>query len=158
LLIRQLLLFLLAPVILVLFVLFVMPAFGFERMNAELQEVDLSSGKTRITRFVCYLPISRNEQETVISRSLPWKGAKPSRWVPVNLFAAGNRVSPHYAFHSTINQIERIEAAWSLSNFDTEEKAEFSKRLLQAWQNGGGDFEAQPIVEEIEKRSITRQE
>jgi len=133
--------------------LILLPSFGFERMNAELQEVDIANGKIRFTRYLFYVPISSKEQETSISRILPPAQRGLPKWHPVNLFYAGSKISSHYRFHSAINQIDRIELAWSVSNISDTEKMVYAQRIVSAWQHGMRDLNAGPIVDEIEEQA-----
>jgi len=133
--------------------LFILPSLGFDHLNAELQEIDINSGKARFTRFVLYLPVSQAEKETVVSRLLSGPTQAPSEWHSVNLFTAGSRISPHYRFHGALSQINRLEAALQNSNMTEEDMELYARRVVKAWKDEGDYFAAGAIIEEAEERA-----
>lgn len=99
----------------VAFGVFVVPIFvPWSELNCRRQEVDTSTGRIRVTRYLLYCKISERIEESVISRVLPPAevAATRPRWRTVNTFSPGTRNSPHHAYHSAFYQIRMLESIW----------------------------------------------
>jgi hypothetical protein len=51
------------------FVFFVLPAFGFDRLNCQSEEIDLSTGKIRTSRFFLFVRVEDRIVETMVSEA-----------------------------------------------------------------------------------------
>ena len=124
--------------------------FGFDKMYAKLEEVDISTARIRYTHYLFYIPIYNCIEETAPFLALPSNfREKSADWKPVNLFVGLDKVSPHYRFHGAVNQLEQITLAWQLSNFSPEQKQQQIITLLSLWQNGNDYHSASSFVQEI---------
>jgi hypothetical protein len=136
--------------------LFILPSLGFAHLNAELQEIDINSGKARFTRFVFYMRVSQVEKETVVSRLISGPTQARTEWHSVNLFTAGSRISPHYCFHGALSQLNRLELALQNSNMTEEDMQLYARRIVKAWKAEGDYFAAGAVIEEAEDRAYKK--
>ncbi|RMG33642.1 MAG: hypothetical protein D6725_15375 [Planctomycetota bacterium] len=111
--------------------------FPWAHLNCVQQDVDINSGRIRTVRFLFWMRLSERVRETWLSRAARARGA--AEWRRVNTFSAGRGYSPHYLYHSAINQIKTLERLDELTRFTPAARAQISARVLELWQQGSDD-------------------
>ena len=143
--------FLLALLGIVFLAPFVVPVFSsWSRINCREQEVDVLSGRRRDTRYIYWVPVSREVTNTPLSEALSSEFLKTAlpRWEPVNSFGPYNRHSPHYIYHEAFSQIRELQLIWTEFEFDAPKRRESAQGLLREWQTAGGDSSADDYLRE----------
>ena len=122
----------------------------WSRINCRQQEVDVLSGLRRDTRYIYWVPVSRNVTNTHLSDAL--SGEAPTtnvpRWEFVNAFGPYTRHSPHYIYHAAFNQIWQLQLIWTEFEFDAVKRRESAQGLLREWQTTGTDSSADDYLHE----------
>jgi hypothetical protein len=100
--------------------------------------VDIKSGRIRYSRYLFYCKISEKIEDTILTEELGEfaEDVQPD-WHRVNTFSPGVRHSPHYAYHGTIGQINKIAMTWQLFPFSDEAKRQVARTILNKWQADG---------------------
>lgn len=124
---------------------FVVPIFSpWSRINCREYEIDILSGRKRISRYLYGIPVQRRIEHTIISLQLPMlvSPGRTPRWQPVNTFGPYVRHSPHYIYHSATFQIRELGLIWDYHEFDTARRQSSARALLHEWQTTGSDTSA----------------
>ncbi|NLF30040.1 MAG: hypothetical protein GX591_04035 [Planctomycetes bacterium] len=123
----------------------------WSRLNNEEQELDLSSGRARFTRYVLYCQVSQEVRNTAISKALgSSRGSEGDEgWVMVNIFQPGVSHSPHFLYHGAFSQITGLEIHWDMADFTQDARAETARQLLKVWRDGGSDSAADRYLDNL---------
>jgi len=101
--------------------LFVIPIVDpWSPLNCEHLNVDLCTGRCRISRYVGFYKISERVEETSLSRVVPAElidGVLP-HWERTSTSSPWAGHSPHYRFHSAFSQIQELELLWQGAKID----------------------------------------
>jgi hypothetical protein len=110
-------------------------------VNCWHHDVDIHSGRVRYTRYVFWIPVRQKIEDSSLTKALHQDdlGGITAEWHHAMTFSPGLRHSPHYIFHSAINQIRELELSWSLADFTPEARRASARRVLQLWQQTGSD-------------------
>jgi hypothetical protein len=119
--------------------------FPWTELNCSHQDIDINSGRVRHIRFLIWVEIDENIQETWLSLAAVGRG--PPRWHRVSTFSPGTGHSPHYLYHSAVAQIEAIEKLDELVKFVPAARAQVANQVLQLWQHGSDDAVAEYLDE-----------
>ena len=112
------------------------------------QDINIKSGKSQSTLMLFYFPVHKQVSDTVISRTIkdiPSDETSDGPWHRVNTFALWGRyrhISPHYRFHSAINQIWTLNFLFNECKFSDAKKREIAVKVLNLWQQTGSDYRA----------------
>jgi hypothetical protein len=130
----------------------------WSRLNNEEQELDLSSGRARFTRYFLYCQISQNVRDTPLSEVLSSAsgGHEEEDWVTVNIFQPGVSNSPHCFFHGAFFQIGQMAKYWEIGNFTPEARAKSARQLLKVWRDGGSYLAARPYFDSLMESIVAR--
>ena len=114
----------------------------WSRLYNEKQELDLYSGRARITWHRLYLQTGQEIRETPLSESLGSGGehASDEKWVTVNVFGFGGGISPHFAYHGALADIDTLAKYWEMYNFDEAARAKTARQLLKVFRHGESYF------------------
>ncbi len=122
--------------------------FPWSPINCTHHDVDIHSGRVRLTRYIFWLRVHESVEDSALTKALRPEdyAATTPKWHHAVTLSPGLGHSPHYAYHSAIAQIRELELAWSLAEFTPAARRASSKRILQLWQQTGGDDGAKPYL------------
>jgi hypothetical protein len=135
---------------------FMVPVFSpWSRINCEEQEIDLESGKERITKFVYWIPIQRQIGDTTLSLELSKfiSTGKEPQWEPVITAGPYVKYSPHYVYHSAFNQIKVLGLNWDEFAFDSAMRQKTGLGLLHEWQVTTTDSSADDYLRNLTEKA-----
>lgn len=139
------------------FLFLVSGVFQWSPLNCWHDDVDITTGRVRHTRYLLFCQIGDRIEDTWISRAAGASNALPD-WQRVNTFSPGVRYSPHYRYHGAINQIQTAELADAMITFDPEARSKVANNLLRLWQNSGSDISADEYVEKVAQAALALHE
>ena len=115
--------------------------FPWSLINCTIQEVDVCSGRVHHVRYLLFVPVKSRVEDSALTKALSPEDIAGTRaeWHRVLVFSPGLQHSPHFFFHSAINQIRELETAWQLAKFTLAARRSSAKRVLQLWQQSGND-------------------
>ena len=140
-----------APTLTVLFL--ISGFFQSSSINCWHDDIDISTGRVRHTRYLLFCQIGDRTQDTWLSRAHNNCSHSPV-WRRVRTFSPGVGYSPHYRFHGAIHQIKTLERADNIIPFDPDARRKVASTLLTLWQNGGSYFNADGFVEKVTQTAI----
>jgi hypothetical protein len=118
-------------------------------INCMHYDVDIRSGRIRYTRYVAYMRVKEKIDESIVSRVIDQKEGSPE-WRRALTFSPGyRRVSPHYTYHSAIEQIKTLDLLWKISEFTRSAQKESAYGLIAAWQRGNNDEAAKSYLSKL---------
>jgi hypothetical protein len=145
---------LVAPVL--LFAASLLGLFPWSPINCTHHDVDIQSGRLRLTRYIFWLRVHESFEDSALTKALrpeDYAATKPE-WRHAVTLSPGLRHSPHYIYHSAIAQIRQLELAWSLAEFTPAARRASAKRILQLWQQTGGDDGAKPYLRALDNFAL----
>ena len=92
----------------VLLVLSLFGLFPWSGLNCWQNDIDITSGRIRQTRYLLWVPVQRSVWDSALTRAVPptvVAGSRPD-WHAVVTLSPGLHHSPHYRFHGAIHQIQ----------------------------------------------------
>jgi len=154
-----------AAIVGVVIPLFVVPLFlPWSPINCRYEEVDITTGRLRFSRYLFYCKVSERIEETALSKMLPEDIVSEStpQWRKVNTFSVGCNYSPHHQFHSAIVQIRFLSGIWEMSQqygLTDSTKRAMALHVLALWQHDGSDrlaAEYISVFSEMDNENIRR--
>ncbi|MEX1016852.1 MAG: hypothetical protein WDZ31_08900 [Phycisphaeraceae bacterium] len=121
--------------------------FVWSPLNCWHEEIDINSGRLRTTRYLLYVKVADETQQTWVSRAIS-QPVGPADWHRVNTFSPGTGNSPHYLYHSAISQIRSFEQLDALLPFEPAAKKQVAVAVLQHWHQGT-DHHVDPYLGEV---------
>ena len=128
--------------------------FPWSKLNCWTQEVDITTGSIRHTRYLLWMQTSQRIEETLVSKTAEASADSP-QWHIANTFSPGVHNSPHYMFHGAVSQIRLLEIAWELGEFSEEARQVSARQLLQRWQKDGNDEGAKQVNVALSNLALT---
>jgi hypothetical protein len=125
------------------------------RVNCRDVEIDVNSGRKRISRYLYGVAVSREISETPLS-SAALVPDSPEHWVLVSRFGPYGGHSPHYVYHSATAQIKRLAMIWDLYDVDPSTRQSTGKGLLREWLDTGSDSSADDYLKRIWEEAKAR--
>jgi hypothetical protein len=123
--------------------------------RSTVEEIDINSARVRRQRYTLGLCIHESVEPSVLTRlagaDLP---EKPADWRRVTTYCSRVRISPHYRYHSAVNQIRVLESIWGLRTFTPAAKRQVARDVLLLWQRGEGYGPVDHYLRELD--SISR--
>ena len=133
---------------------FIVPLFSpWSRINCREFELDLISGRERVTRYFYGIPVDRELTDTAASYALGVSASylDEAQWVRTNTFGPFTRHSPHHVYHAASHQVKMLELVWEEFGYDAAKKRETAKELLNLLRSTGSDAIGDDFV-----RGLTR--
>jgi len=129
--------------------------FPWSPINCTHRDVDIMSGRVRLTRYIFWLPVHESVEDSALTRALQSDvlTAATPQWHHAVTLSPGLRHSPHYIFHSAISQIQELELVWKLTEFTPAARRASARRILELWQQGGRDDDANPYLNALSELS-----
>ena len=135
-----------APIAIVLFL--ISGFFQWSRLNCWNDYIDINSGRIRHVWYLLYYKVADHTEDTCLSRIHNEQTWSPD-WRCVNTFSPFVHYSPHYKYHSAIYQMNLIDSAEKMIQFDFEAQQKVADTLLYLWQKTGSDYGANQYVQDI---------
>jgi len=125
----------------------------WSRINCTHEEIDLQTGRKRVSRYLWYIRVSRRIEETFLCEIIaPSSTSVTPDWRSVNTFTPWQKHSPHYAFHGALTQVGNLQIILHIYDVPQEQRIEAAKGLLAAWQEADGDDEATIFLQELDAK------
>jgi len=130
---------------------------GWTDLNSWHEDVDITTGRIRRTRYLFHCKVSESIEDSVVSRALAPEAVANARadWRRVNTFCGMNWISPHYAFHGALGDLQTLAQAHSFVTFTNEANERVAEEILQRWQASKNDWEAGEYIVAVLGRAIT---
>ncbi len=130
--------------------------FPWSPINCTHHDVDIHSGRVRLTRYLFWLPVHESVKDSALTKALRPEdlAAVTPEWHHAVTLSPGPGHSPHYIYHSAIAQVRQLELVWSLAEFTPDARRASAKRILQLWQETGGDGGVKPYLWELEDLAL----
>ncbi|AGA29626.1 hypothetical protein [Singulisphaera acidiphila] len=137
------------PPMLLVFSLFGL--FPWSGLNCCQDDIDLTSGRIRFTRYLLWVPVRRivNDSTLTTALSLGDRTGLEPEWHPVVTLSPGLRHSPHYRFHAAIDQIRHLEICWEFGKMTLAARRETASHVLRLWRQSGDDFRARDYIQAV---------
>jgi hypothetical protein len=138
-----------------LLVLSLFGLFPWSGINCWQDDIDLASGRTRHTRYLLWVPMTRSVQDSALTRALsPEDRANLEEdWHPVVTLSPGLHHSPHYRFHGPIHQIRELEFSWEVGKMTPAARRETARQVLRLWRQTGSYFPAGEYIQKVWERA-----
>jgi hypothetical protein len=151
----------LGVIILTALLIFVVPFFcPWSELNCRHEEVDINSGRLRVTQYLLFCKISERVEDTALTNALPAKlliSAKPE-WHYVNTFSPGVHYSPHYMFHGAIYQIGELSLIWNMYELPEPVRQKTALQVLSLWQYERSDSMAGDYIGKLAEMTANEEE
>jgi hypothetical protein len=110
----------------------------WSRLNNEEQEIDLYSGRARITRHFLWRRVRQDVRDTPVSEAIAANGgaSDAEKWVMVNIFQPDVSNSPHFVYHGALSQANWMLLLWEMHKCDSHARAKTARQLLRVWREG----------------------
>ena len=125
-------------------VLLMLVGFGFYPLvmscplNCRHEDIDINTGQIRHQRILFGICVSERIEDSPVSKEADNTDVTPD-WRRSNTFSPYVDHSPHYVFHSGINQTRKLERIWQLAVFTPGARKQISLEVLRLWQTGQCD-------------------
>lgn len=128
---------------------------GWSDLNAVHDDVDITTGRVRQTRYLLYYKVSETVHDSILTTWLSPETTTAAQpvWRRVNTFSGWSRVSPHHTFHSAIGDIGQLQAAQSLAPFTDEAKRAAAEKIVSLWQTTNNDYQAGEYIKRIHSKA-----
>lgn len=130
--------------------------FPWSPINCTHKDVDIHTGRVRLTRYILWLCVHESVEDSALTKALLPEdlSATAPEWHHAVTLSPGLGHSPHYIFHSAIAQIRQLELAWSLAEFTPAARRASARRILQLWEQTGGDDGAKPYLRALDTLAL----
>ena len=131
--------------------------FPWSRLNNREEDIELHSGRLRVTYHFLHIPYKRAFSDTPFSLVLSGAGTpeeKDEMWGRVNTFSPGMRNSPYHAYHGAFSQMRMMETTWEFGSFSPEARVKSARQILQAYRENGSRFGGDPIADALWKMAM----
>lgn len=131
--------------------------FQWSPINCWHYDVDINSGRIRYTRYFAFICVRQKIEESALSRALEprdYFSSKPN-WQRVVTFSPRIHYSPHYIYHSAMNQIRELKLDWKVGDFTPAARKASAKHVLELWRSGLSDSDARAYLVALERISDT---
>jgi hypothetical protein len=111
---------------------------GVSGINRVHHEINVESGRLRVTRSIYWIPVSKNVEESPVSTLVFTKeDTNPTAaWCPVRSVSPGTRAPARtYPWTPAIAFLARSDDMWKTQKLDDEEKATAANEILQLWRD-----------------------
>jgi hypothetical protein len=107
-------------------------------------EVDIYSGRVRHSWLFYPIVILRYVEDSSLTKELSKEEQSEARaaWRRVMIVSPFVGVSPHFAFHRAIGQIDSLRLIWKYEGYTPKARRESARHMLQLWQRDGNYFGA----------------
>jgi hypothetical protein len=152
-LLRALLVLVAVPPILLALSLFGL--FPWSGVNCWQNDIDITSGRIRYTRYLLWIPVQRSVSDSALTNVVAPAMNTDSRadWQPVVTLSPGLHHSPHYRFHGAIHQIQELEFSWVFGKMTPAARKESARQVLRLWQQDLSYMRATNYIQAVWERA-----
>jgi hypothetical protein len=139
----------------ILLVLSLFGLFPWSGLNCWQNDIDITTGRIRQTRYVLWVPVQRSVWDSAVTRAVTPAAITGARadWHPVVTLSPGLHHSPHYRFHGAIHQIQELELCWQSGKMTPAARTETARQLLRLWQRNLDYFRATDYIQAVWERT-----
>lgn len=134
----------------------------WSRINCEVQEINIRTGRARFRRYIWYIEVSERTEGTLVSKLLDGREvevADTEPWQTVNTFCPpGASYSPHHSYHSALYQIQRLGLIFEAADVSRAKRVEHAEELLELWQRDRSDGKAGDFVNRLDVEYLAEPE
>lgn len=140
------------PVLLALSLLGLFPWSG---VNCWQNDIDITNGRIRQTRYLLWIPVQRSVRDSALTRAVSPTTITDSTadWQPVATLSPGLHHSPHYRFHGAIHQIRELELCWECGKMTSAARKESARQVLRLWQQNLSSMRATDYIQAVWERA-----
>jgi hypothetical protein len=137
-------------------VLSLLGLFPWSGLNCWQDDIDITSGRVRHTRYLLWVPISRSVRDSALTKTLLLadRTGAPADWHPVVTLSPGLHHSPHYRFHGAISQIRQLEICWEFGKMTPVARRKTAWHVVRLWQQTGSYFRADDYIQAVWERAL----
>jgi hypothetical protein len=142
----------LVVIVLLSLVVLVAPVLGpWTHMNCRHRDVDINTGRLRVSRYLGYWRVSETVQDSPLSRVVLSEAASAITpdWRHVNTSSPLVRHSPHYAFRGAAAQIHMLAGLWESYEFSQKMRKKTAWIVLCLWEHDEGDSLAEDYIDTL---------
>jgi hypothetical protein len=139
-----------------LFGLSLLGFFPWSGLNCWQLDIDITSGRTRFTRHLFWMPVSSTESDSALTNALTPEdlAGEVADWHPVVTLSPGMHHSPHYRFHSATSQIRELEIGWEFGKMTPAARRETAQNVLRLWRRTGSYSRAGEYIQAVWERAL----
>ena len=125
--------------------------FPWSGVNCWQNDIDITSGRIRYTRYLLWIPVQRSVSDSALTKVVAPAMNTDSRadWQPVVTLSPGLHYSPHYRFHGAIHQIQELEFCWQSGKMTQLARKESAGQVLRLWQQNLSYFQATDYIQAV---------
>jgi hypothetical protein len=129
--------------------------FPWSGVNCWQNDIDITSGRIRYTRYLLWIPVQRSVWDSALTRAVSPTATTDSRadWHPVVTLSPGLHHSPHYRFHGAIHQIQELEFCWESGEMTPAARKETARQVLRLWQQNLNYFQTTDYLRAVWERA-----
>ncbi|MEM7165904.1 MAG: hypothetical protein AAF581_10590 [Planctomycetota bacterium] len=129
------------------------PLIPGSNLNCTRVEINIVTGHERSVRILWCVPVGEDVRETAISEALGSNAPPPKSWRLVTIRSRriewGTKVRRTGRFEGARYQVRHFEYLCSDLGFSPQERQEFARRIVTAWQHHERFRAADPVIEEM---------
>jgi hypothetical protein len=139
----------------ILLVLSLFGLFPWSGVNCWQNDIDITSGRIRQTRYLLWVPVQRTVRDSSLTRAVsPAATADSSEdWHPVVTLSPGLHHSPHFRFHGAIHQIRELEICWEFGKMTPAAREETARQVIRLWKQNLDYFRATDYIQAVWERA-----
>jgi len=120
------------------------------KLGCEFCDVDISTGRTRQTRYLLYCKTSEKIEDSILTWTIGQfpEGVEPD-WRRAYTSTFLGRYPYHPRYRLAIRQMREVEMMWQLCSFSDEAKSQMARTILDKWQSDGISPGAEEYVRDV---------
>ena len=125
--------------------------FPWSGVNCWQNDIDITSGRIRQTRYLLWVPVQRSVTDSALTKAVSPEAIIDFKadWQPVVTLSPGLHYSPHYRFHGAIHQIQELEFCWESGKMTPAARKETARHVLRLWQQTGNYGRAGEYIQSV---------
>jgi hypothetical protein len=129
--------------------------FPWSGVNCWQNDIDITSGRIRQTRYLLWIPVERSVWDSALTRAVSPATTTDSSadWQPVVTLSPGLHHSPHHRFHGAIHQIRELEFCWESGKMTPAARKKTAGKVLRLWQQNLNYFQATEYIQAVWERA-----
>lgn len=129
--------------------------FPWSGVNCWQNDIDITRGRIRQTRYLLWVPVQRSVWDSALTRAVSPAATTDSRadWQPVVTLSPGLHYSPHYRFHGAIHQVQELEFSWVSGKMTPAAREQTARQVLRLWQQNLNYFRATDYLQAVWERA-----